>query len=103
MTVFAATMQQEIDHLLKFVEQTDCQYERNGKRHTGKEAVEHIKRKYNYFKNDIDSAEKFIELSATKSTMSGKDYLVHCPDRSTLRSEEWLLQELRNYRNGGLD
>ncbi len=100
---FGADMQKEIDHLLQFVENTECQYERNGEMHSGKKAVEHIRRKYNYFKNEIDSAEKFIELRATKSTMSGKHYLVHCPGRRTLRSQEWLLEELRTYRNGGGD
>jgi hypothetical protein len=98
-----ADMQKEINHLLQFVEHTECQYERNGKMHTGKEAVKHIKTKYNYFKNDINNAEKFIELSATKSTMSGKFYFVHCPNRPTLKSQDWLLQELNDYRNGGPD
>ena len=98
--VRGANMQQEIDHLLQFVEHTDCKYERNGKSHAGPEAVEHIKNKYRYFKNDIDSAETFVELSATKSTMSGKYYLVHCPGRPTVKSQTWLLEELNNYRNG---
>jgi hypothetical protein len=101
--VIAADMQQEIDHLLQFVERTNCQYERNGQLHTGKEAVKHIKIKYNYFKNDINSAEKFIELSATKSTMSGKFYFVHCPNRPKLKSQEWLLHELKTYRKNEVD
>ena len=98
--VFGADMQQEIDHLLQFVEHTKCHYERNGQLHSGKEAAEHIKNKFHYFQDDIDSAEKFIELSATKSTMSGKYYLVHCPNHPTMRSQEWLLRELNSYRNG---
>lgn len=97
-TICAADMQKEIDYLLGFVENTDCQYERNGKLHSGKEAAEHMKNKFNYFKDDIDSAETFIELSATKSTMSGKYYLVHCPNHPTIRSQEWLLRELNSYR-----
>jgi hypothetical protein len=98
--VFGADIEKEIDHLIQFVERTDCQYERNGQLHSGKEAAKHIKRKYKYFKSDIDSAEKFIELSANKSTMSGKSYIVHCPNRPKLRSQEWLLRELKNYRKG---
>jgi len=99
--VFGAEMQKEINHLLQFVEHTKCQYERNGKLHSGKEAAGHMKNKYNFYKNDIDSTERFIELSATKSTMSGKFYFVHCPNRPKLRSQEWLLQELNNYRKEG--
>lgn len=102
-TAGAATMQQEIDHLLEFVEHTQCQYERNGQLYSGKEAVEHMKTKYHYFKDDINSAEKFIELSATRSTMSGKFYFVRCPDQPTVKSQDWLLSELDTYRKRGTD
>lgn len=96
--VFSSETQDEINHLLEFVKNTECQYERNGELHTGKEAAKHIKKKYKYFKNEINSTEKFIELSATKSTMSGKYYMIHCKDNIKLKSQEWLLQELREYR-----
>ena len=96
---FCSDMQNEIDHLLKFVENTDCQYERNNTLHSGKDAAEHIKKKYDYFKKKIDSTEKFIELSATKSTMSGKFYMILCKGNSKIRSQDWLLQELKQYRN----
>lgn len=91
-------MQSEIDHLLLFVENTECMFERNGTSHSGKEAVEHIKKKYNYYKDEIDSAEKFIKLSATKSTLSGKYYMILCNGRPIIKSQDWLLQELKNYR-----
>ena len=97
--VFGSDMQNEIDHLLTFVENTECQFERNGKFHTGKDAVGHIKKKYDYFKNQIDSAEKFIELSAAKSTMIGNYYMVLCNGSPKVKSQEWLLQELESYRN----
>lgn len=91
-------MADEIEHLLRFVENTNCQYERNGEMYAGKEAAEHIKKKYNYFKERIDTTEKFIELSATKSTLSGKYYMVHCNGKPKINSHKWLLQELENYR-----
>ena len=72
MPVFSSDMNTEIDHFLSYVENTECLYERNGTMYRGKDAVEHIKKKYNYFKDKIDSTEKFIELSATKSIISGK-------------------------------
>jgi len=92
-------MQNEIDHLLIFVENTECQFERNGRFYTGKDAVGHIKKKYDYFKDEIDSAEKFIELSATKSTMTGNYYMVLCNSSPKIKSQEWLLQELESYRS----
>ena len=89
----------EISHLLNFVKSTDCTYERNGKRHTGAEALGHIKKKYDYFSDDIETAEDFIQYAATKSKMSGKFYLVHCPSQPTIKSQDWLLAELKRYRS----
>ena len=98
-SVFAGDMLSEINHLLTFIENTECQFERNGKIQTGKDTVDHVKKKYNYFKKRIDSTEKFIELSATKSTMSGKYYVVLCKGNPNVKSQDWLLQELKNYRS----
>jgi len=97
-SVFASDMQSEINHLLAFLENSECQFERNGTMHTGKDTVAHAKRKYNYFKSRINSAEKFIEYSAAKSTLSGKYYMVLCKGSPKVRTQDWLLQELKNYR-----
>ncbi|WP_210247080.1 DUF5329 family protein [Aliikangiella marina] len=96
--IASADMQSEIEHLLGYVKSTDCVYERNGKKHNGAEAHKHILRKYDYYEDDIESTEDFIKYSATKSNMSGKFYLIHCPNQPTLTSQAWLLQELSEYR-----
>ena len=93
-----ADTQQEIDHLLEFVASTTCQYERNGNVYDGARAVKHINRKYEYFKDEINSAEDFIKYSATKSTMSGKHYKIHCSNVPVQNSSDWLLDELQKYR-----
>lgn len=100
MHVFTATAatQDEIRHLLKFIESTSCQYERNGSFHNGSEAVAHIKKKYQYFADDIKTAEDFINYSASKSTFSGKYYTIHCPEQKPIKSQTWLLNELTRYR-----
>lgn len=89
----------EIDYLLGFVQHSSCRINRNGKFYDGSAAVSHIKKKYAYFKDEIQTTEQFIELSATKSTMSGKYYTVQCEDSKQVRTKEWLLNELANYRN----
>jgi hypothetical protein len=89
---------QEIQHLLNYVQKTDCSYIRNGESHNGDEARKHIQMKYNYFKDDIHSAEDFIRLSATKSTMWGNKYYIVCPHQNKIPSSQWLLQELHRYR-----
>ncbi len=96
-TVFASS-ENEIAHLLDYVSNTDCKYERNGTLHTGSEAVEHINKKYDYFKDDIKSTEDFIKYSATKSKMSGEFYKIHCANAKPVNSDEWLMRELRRYR-----
>ena len=93
-----ATTQDEINHLLGFLESTDCKYERNGTLHNGAEAIQHIKKKYAYFSDDIKSTEDFIKYSATKSKMSGEYYKVHCINKSPINSQDWLLRELKAYR-----
>ena len=91
----------EIDHLLNFVEHSTCRINRNGKFYDGSKAISHIKKKYAYFKNEIQTTEQFIELSATKSTMSGNYYMVECGDGEQVRTKDWLLNELENYRDSG--
>ncbi|WP_226996503.1 DUF5329 family protein [Thalassotalea crassostreae] len=93
-----ATSADEINHLLSYVESTQCKYERNGTMHTGSEAAEHINKKYEYYRDDIETTEDFIKYSATKSKMSGKYYKIHCADKAVVNSKDWLLSELKRYR-----
>lgn len=88
----------EIAHLIKFVDGTQCRYERNGEMHSGKEAAEHIQKKYTHFKDRIATAEDFIAFSATKSELSGKKYRVFCGGKDVQDSDRWLLEELKTYR-----
>ena len=93
-----ADSSREIDHLLSFVASTNCKYERNGDMHSGEAAVKHIKKKYNYFSDDIETSEDFIKYSATKSKMSGNYYQIHCVNQPTVKSSVWLFTELARYR-----
>jgi hypothetical protein len=93
-----ASTQSEIIYLLNFVVSTDCQYERNGNFYNGKEAFEHINKKYKYYSDDIQSTEDFIKYAASKSKMSGKYYKIHCHNKSSIKSQDWLLTELMVYR-----
>lgn len=95
--VFADT-EQEINHLLDFVETTDCSYHRNGTAYNGVDAREHIQKKYDYYRKKIKSAEDFIAYSATKSLMSGKKYTIVCGDDAPQFSGDWLNHELLKYR-----
>ena len=93
-----ADSRQEIDHLLRFVANTDCQYDRNGTIYNGLEARQHINMKYEYYKDRINTTEDFIKYSATKSKISGKKYKIYCPDSKPVYANDWLLRELKAYR-----
>lgn len=93
--------QKEIDHLLGFIQQSPCVFNRNGTTHPGNKAVKHIRDKLDYFSNDIQTAEDFIRLSATQSELTRKAYSVQCPEQATEPSKDWLLRELKRYRASG--
>lgn len=94
-----ADTQKEINHLLDFVEQTDCRYNRNGTIHNGAEARVHIQKKYDYYQDKIKTAEDFIEYSATKSMISGRKYTINCANEAEQFSHDWLINELTQYRS----
>jgi len=89
----------EIDHLLAYVKKTECKYIRNGTVHDGQEAAEHIKAKYDHYKDEIKTTEDFIRLSATQSLISGKKYYIECTGQEKMQSSQWLLEELKRFRS----
>ena len=93
-----AEQKKEVEHLLAFVENSDCLMNRNGSKHRGEKAVKHIKKKYHYFVDDIKNTKDFIKYAASKSTMSGKYYQVNCPDKKPMATKDWLFDELLRYR-----
>ena len=90
--------EQAIKYLLDFIANSDCTFIRNGKSYAPKEALEHIKAKYEYFKTEIKTPEDFIRFAATKSELSGKPYLVKFKDGKEMECAEWLSKALDDYR-----
>ena len=93
-----ASEQDAINHLLRFVERSQCTFIRNGIEYDSKDAVAQMKRKYNYFKSKIHTADDFITLAATKSELSGRPYFARCGQDKGITSEDWLRKELDAYR-----
>ena len=92
----------EVEYLLGLVKTSQCKFERNGKLYDGEKAYSHMKRKYDHFKEDITSTETFIEYSATKSMISGLYYYIVCPGAEPEKTADWLLRELKEYRQSRL-
>ena len=90
----------EVDGLLARLQSSACEFNRNGSWHSAAEAKTHLLRKLGYLedKNLVKTTEQFIELGASKSSASGKPYLVRCPNAAAVPSGDWLLQQLKALR-----
>lgn len=96
-----ATAKAEIDYLFGYLENSGCDFNRNGSWYEATEASKHLHDKYEYLldKGLLDSAEQFIERAATESSMSGKAYQVRCADGVVINSADWFGRALASYRN----
>jgi hypothetical protein len=98
----ASESRNEIAHLLEYVEQSKCQFHRNGTWHASEDARQHLEKKYKYLdkRGLAPDAERFIERAATQSSFSGRAYQVRCADAQAVSSARWLTDELQRLRNG---
>ncbi len=90
----------EIDHLRDYLSTSGCEFERNGKWHDAASARKHIDRKYRYLleRDQVASAEQFIERAAARSSTSGKGYRVRCGSGAPVEAAHWFGQELERHR-----
>jgi hypothetical protein len=92
-----ASTADEIQHLLDYIGGSGCTFVRNGVESDGAAARKHVATKYGYAGNRVRSAEDFIRLAASRSGITGEPYVVRCGSARSL-SEDWLMDELRRYR-----
>jgi hypothetical protein len=90
----------EISHLIHYLKDSGCQFNRNGSWYNATEASAHIQKKFNYLedKHVLSSTESFIEKAASESSMTGKAYQVKCPNASPVNSAIWFTVELKKFR-----
>jgi hypothetical protein len=97
----SASARQEIDYLLAYIGRSGCAFNRNGSWHDAKAAQDHVRTKYDFLlaRDRINTAEDFIEMAATKSSvLFGKPYIVKCPADPPGGSNQWLNNALARYR-----
>jgi len=87
-----------VEFLLDAIATSPLTFIRNGSKHSGADASQHIRSKYDYFQKDIATAEQFIEKAATKSELSGKLYLVRFEDGKEVTLADWLTSKLVEWR-----
>ena len=90
----------EVDALLARLQSSGCEFNRNGSWYAGADAKAHLLKKLDYLegKGMVRTAEQFIELGASTSSMSGKLYLVRCAGKAPVESAQWLKAELQAVR-----
>lgn len=95
-----APVRAEIDALMARLQSSGCEFNRNGAWHGGAQAREHLLRKLDHIegKTTLRSSEQFIDLAASRSSLSGKAYQVRCPGQPAVESQAWLLQQLKALR-----
>jgi hypothetical protein len=95
-----AGVENEINFLLGDIEQSGCEFFRNGTWHDAKAAQAHLRDKYNYLRsrNLINTTEDFIDKAATQSSFSGRPYQVRCDGGTVEMSSQWLRDELAKFR-----
>jgi len=95
-----AVTRTEVAHLLKYLETSGCQFQRNGSWYPPARAASHLNQKYEYMlkKGLVANTESFIEGAASESSASGKPYTVKCGNAAAVPSAAWLQDELRRFR-----
>ena len=90
----------ELDSLVAALRNSGCSFERNGTWHDADAAADHLQKKRDFLqrKGRIATAEDFIRLGASESSMSGKPYQVRCPDKPVVPSKVWLERKLAALR-----
>jgi hypothetical protein len=93
-----ASVSVEITSLMTRLEHAGCEFNRNGSWYSGTEAKAHLLLKLGAA-GDFQSAEQFIERVASRSSMSGRPYLVRCEVSPPIESSEWLTAQLKEIRS----
>jgi hypothetical protein len=88
----------EVGYLIDAVSESGCTFVRNGKEHTASEAADHLQMKARKGKRYYDTAEEFIERIASKSSWSGKPYMIQCADQPAVTAANWFSHVLLEYR-----
>ena len=83
------------------MQSASCQFNRNSSWYSATEAQEHLSKKLAYFeeRGAIKTTEDFITVAATKTSLSGKQYLVHCAGMGPTESNVWMQEQLKAVRS----
>jgi hypothetical protein len=70
---------------------------RTSTEYDGKAAAKHLRKKLQNAGGNVKTADDFITLCASKSSISGKPYLIKSSDGNTIKAEQYFREKLREY------
>jgi hypothetical protein len=82
--------QRKIEFLISSVEKLrGARFVRNGSEHGAKEAAAHLRMKLKTAGDKVKTADDFIKLCASRSSVTGVAYLIRFSDGTTIKSAEY--------------
>jgi hypothetical protein len=88
----------KIDFLISSIDNLkEAKFIRNGTEHDGKEAAEHLRMKLQNAGGRVQTADDFIRLCGSYSSISGKPYLIRLSDGTTIKAEQYFRKLLKEY------
>lgn len=88
-------LEKDIDWLIEQVRISGYVFIRNGDEHSSEEAAQHIRKKYEYYKDKIRTVQDFIDYAASKSAITGRPYLVKDRQGKINKTGEWLMKKYK--------
>jgi hypothetical protein len=89
---------EKIQYLISSIETLNgAQFIRNGKAYDARKAADHLRFKLNVAGNLVKTAEDFIRLCASKSSVSGEPYRIRYSDGVIIESEVFFHNRLKAF------
>jgi hypothetical protein len=88
----------DIEYLIESVAASGCEFRRNGSWHAAAAAASHMRDKYHYYadRQQISTAEQFIDRAGSRSEMTGQAYELRCGGSggTLVTTRQWLQDKL---------
>lgn len=85
----------KIEKLISSLRDIDvAKFIRNEQEHTVDEAITHLRKKWEWKKTEIKTAKNFITIVGSRSSSTGKPYVIRYSDGSEITTGEWFQKQL---------
>ena len=89
---------EKIQYLIRSVETlVGAKFLRNGDEYDGKSAADHLRLKLKAAGNRVKTADDFIKLCGSRSSLSGEAYRIRFADGTAMESEVFLRRKLKSF------